>query len=318
MLRVIHNSPLRRSIGTPPRHRSRRIQLAIRPIRLTPLLPNPLLLILIHKPILPRHSQNLRTIQIRHVLRSLHIADILQISLGEDKIDLLERATLRLGVEEIDDGDEARVDDGEEEVGAPADVGDHDGRDHDDQEVEEPVRDGRGGVGVGARAQRVDLRGVEPGERQPGRAETGDVGEEADDGAVGGGFRAGDQAGEDEDHGEALPDCAPEEELSAAGFLDDEPGGGGEDCVDDHVDAAHQEGELLVSRGDGGFEEYGEVVDDGVAATDLLEELGGAAKEHAAEMLCLAASEHVLDGEGFSRSGNGIENEGLLEDCIWV
>lgn len=33
------------------------------------------------------------------------------------------------------------IDSGEKYVGAPADTVNHDGRDHDDDEVEEPVRD---------------------------------------------------------------------------------------------------------------------------------------------------------------------------------
>lgn len=117
--------------------------------------------ITLHKPILDRHPLNLLVAQKRQLPRGPHITRLLQIPLREDEINLLEGATGRLGVEEVDDGEEAGVDDGEEEVRAPADAADHDGRDHDDQEVEEPIAAGRERVGFGARFDRVDLGGVE-------------------------------------------------------------------------------------------------------------------------------------------------------------
>lgn len=56
---------------------------------------------------------------------------------------------------------EGRVDGRKEDVGAPADPVDHDRRDHDDDKVEEPVCDGRDGVGLPAGAQGVDFRRVQ-------------------------------------------------------------------------------------------------------------------------------------------------------------
>ena len=110
----------------------------------------------------------------------MDVGDLLQVALGEDKVDLLEGALLGLRVEKVDDRDEARVDDGKEEVCAPRDVGNHNRRDHDDEEIEQPVRASRHRVGAGAGAERVDFRGVQPWERKPGGAECGDICEETD------------------------------------------------------------------------------------------------------------------------------------------
>ena len=58
-------------------------------------------------------------------------------ALGEDEINFLEGASFGFDVEEPDEGQEASVDDCEDEVSAPGDIGDHDWRDHDNEEVEE-------------------------------------------------------------------------------------------------------------------------------------------------------------------------------------
>ena len=79
----------------------------------------------------------------------------------ENNIDFLETPPPGLGVPEVDDWQEGGVEEGEEEVGAPVDVVDEDGRDHHDQEVEEPVAAGGEGVGFRARFEGVDFGGVE-------------------------------------------------------------------------------------------------------------------------------------------------------------
>ncbi len=113
-----------------------------------------------------------------------------------------------------------------------------------------------------------------------------------------------------------MADGAPEEELPAAGALDDEPGDGGEDGVDDHVDAAEEEGDA-VGLLDGGFEEDGEVVDDGVASADLLHELGGHAEHHAPEVLGFAVGEHRAERGAFAACVAGcpdaVQDDGFLQ-----
>lgn len=58
---------------------------------------------------------------------------------GEEAVDLLEREVLGLRVEEVDDGNEEGVEDGEVDVRAPADAVDRDGHDFDDEEGKDPL-----------------------------------------------------------------------------------------------------------------------------------------------------------------------------------
>lgn len=154
------------------------------------------------------------------ILAGSNVADLLGVSLREDEVDFLEGATGGFGVEEVDDGDEDCVKSTEEEVGAPADLVDENGRDHDDEEVPEPVLDGGGSVGLSAGLERVDFSRVQPGEREPGSAEEGDVEEQTEGGTGGGTSLLGrNKTGEGDDHGNHLAQCADEEELAATKTL---------------------------------------------------------------------------------------------------
>jgi hypothetical protein len=50
------------------------------------------------------------------LLGGLYVADLLVVALGEDEVDLLEGAARSLGVEEVQDGQEEEVEDGEEPI----------------------------------------------------------------------------------------------------------------------------------------------------------------------------------------------------------
>lgn len=103
--------------------------------------------------------------QVRQLFGRLDIAHLLGVALGEDDVDLLQTATCRLRVEEVDDGEEHGVEDGEEQICAPATcarvVYEH-GCDHDDEEIPKPVADCRAGSCLGTGLERVDLGRVEP------------------------------------------------------------------------------------------------------------------------------------------------------------
>jgi hypothetical protein len=66
------------------------------------------------------------------LLRGPHVGDFFRVAFGKDDVDLFEGSVLGFRVEEIDDGDEARVERAEEEVSAPANALNKDGGDHDD------------------------------------------------------------------------------------------------------------------------------------------------------------------------------------------
>lgn len=201
----------------------------------------------------------------------------------------------RLGVPEVQDGQEEGVQRGEEQVSSPANRVDQDGRDHDDEEVPDPVGHGRGGVGLRAGLERVDLGRVQPGERQPSGTEECDVGEETDTSTLGSRGRVGNQSAKDKDHGQALANGSDEEELSAAQALDGVPGSAGKEGIDNHVDTTEEQSQILRSS-DRGLEENGEVVDDGVATRQLLHHLGTSTEQETAQVLSLAVGPQLLHG----------------------
>lgn len=263
---------------------------------------------------------DLAIVQVWKLFRSLDIGHVLDVSLGEDKIDLLKGALLGLRVEEVDEWDEKKVHDGEEEVSCPAYLVNHDWHNHDNHEVGNPVDGGGDGVGATTSANWVDLGWVQPWEWEPGGTEEGDVGEETDSGTIRGGLGVWKQAGEDEDHGQALAEGTDEEELAATSTLDDEPGDGSEDRVDNHVDTTQQHGKVVggVERG---LHENWEVVDDGVTSTELLHELGGGTENHATEVLGLAVGEEGAEwGLSTLAAGgcDGVEDNVALNDGLLV
>lgn len=162
------------------------------------------------------------------------VGDVVDFAFGEDKVDFFEgaagclkcgmlvhyyysvraqesRGGTNLGIEKVDEGEEEGVHDGKEKVGAPAGLAgavDHDGGDHDDEEVPDPVGDGRYSVGLCSGLQWVDFCGVEPREWEPSGSKEGDVGEETDGCTLCGGLGAGDESAKGDNHGETLAGTA--------------------------------------------------------------------------------------------------------------
>lgn len=216
----------------------------------------------VNETVLDSLALDLLLVQEGELLGSLDVRHLLDVTLGKDDINLFQRPSSRLGVEEVDDGQEAGVDRGEEQVGSPADVADHDGRHHNNEEVEEPVGASTDSVGLGARLDGVDLGRVQPRERQPCCTERGDVGEQTNGSTLGGTGSTRNETSKGDKHGNTLPDCAVKEELPSANALNQEPGEGGKDRVHNHVDTTHQQGHVVIAGSDRGLEKDGKVVYD--------------------------------------------------------
>jgi hypothetical protein len=109
--------------------------------------------------------------------------------------------------------------------------------------------------------------------------------------------------------------------LTTADAVDDKPGDGSEDRINDHVHATQQEGEI-GGRANGTLEQDGEVVDNSITAAKLLEELGRATEEYAAEVLGLATSKELAKANSLSvRPGGGrdtVQDDSLLEMDFFV
>lgn len=74
----------------------------------------------VEEAVLPLHLLNAMLVKIRQLFRSFDIVHVLEMALGEDEVDLFERAPCGLGIVDVYNRQEARVDDGEEEVSSPA------------------------------------------------------------------------------------------------------------------------------------------------------------------------------------------------------
>lgn len=259
---------------------------------------------LVQDPVLDRLGLDLLVGETGQLVGGTHVAHLFDIPLGEDQVDLFQAATGGFGVEEPDDGDEDSVPGSKEQVGTPANTVNHHRGDHDDSKVEQPVVAGRNSIGLGSGLEGRKFGGIEPGEREPGGTKDTHVEEEAKDGTLGTLCVTRNETGEDDDHGDALTDRATEEQLATTDLLNEEPGECGENGVTDHVDTTNQKREI-VRLVQGVFEQDRQIVDDSVAARQLLEDLRRGANNHAAEVLRATASEQV--GEfGFFGTGTDI------------
>lgn len=73
--------------------------------------------------------------ELRHLLCTLDRADAIGPGAGEDDVHLFETSALRLREEEVDGGNQGGVEHGEDDVGAPGQIGEGRGSDHDDDEL---------------------------------------------------------------------------------------------------------------------------------------------------------------------------------------
>lgn len=118
-----------------------------------------------------------------------------------------------------------------------------------------------------------------------------------------------------DDHSSALNEGSNQKQPSTSNGLDEKPGQGCEDSIDDHVDTTNQHGELmwLVQRV---FHQNGKVINDSVAATNLLHELRRHAEKGSAEMLGLAITEDSRHWSRFAtttRCSDRVNDNRLLE-----
>lgn len=105
--------------------------------------------------------------QRRHLFCDLDVPASLDVALGENDIDLLQRPTSSLRVKHVDDRNEADVQTSEKKERSPRDRRQKRRCRHHNREIEQPIVNSRNCIGVGARGERVDLRRVQPRELQP-------------------------------------------------------------------------------------------------------------------------------------------------------
>lgn len=120
------------------------------------------------------------------------------------------------------------------------DTSHHDGRDHHNCKVEQPVAAGGNGIGLGASLYRGEFGRIQPGQGKPGGSEAGHVEEKTEHGALFRFVAFWNQTGKCDNHGNKLDPGTVEEEVTATYLLDEEPGERGKDGIDDHVDTTDE------------------------------------------------------------------------------
>ena len=238
--------------------------------------------------------------------------------LGEEHLELLQRAAHGLRVEEVDERHDAGGDDGVDDEVAVSDRVDGDGGDHDDDKVPQPVVGGRDGSHGDAQAHGRDFGAVQEvcAEEADGDEEV--EGEDEEGGGAHGGAVLVGEAGADGERHHAAGHAAAgeEEERAAAEAVDGEEGdearkelpgqaGAGEDAGDF---GAHAQ---TVLEQDGGVDADEVAICElvwgsvslrvgyyHVPSAHLLEQLEENAEREAVEELVLAHGEDVLHAGG--------------------
>lgn len=80
-------------------------------------------------------SLDLVASKLRHLFGALDRADAVSPGAGEDDVHLLKAPAFGLGEEEVDSGDQSGVQDSEDDVGSPGQVGERRRSDHDDDKL---------------------------------------------------------------------------------------------------------------------------------------------------------------------------------------
>lgn len=216
-----------------------------------------------------------------------------QVCVSKDDVDFGQFSTCGFRVEDPDDREEDAIREGEEQEGVGTNGGGHGRQDLNDQKVEKPIAHGGDGVGLSSNGLRVQFGGVQPGKGEPRGTEERDEEVEPKRGTLGRPLPIGQQASESDEHGDSLTDGTDQEHGSSTASFNEDERRDGEDGVDDGQDTTEDKRELSLEA-NLIFEENGGVVNDGVATTELLEDLGRGPNKHSSEVLLLAALEQFL------------------------
>lgn len=228
-----------------------------------------------------------------HFIRDQGRSSSSQVCVRKDDVDFGQFSSSGFRVEDPDDGEEDAVGESEEQEGVCADGGGHGGQDLNDQEVEQPVAHGGDGVGLSSDGLGVQFGRVQPRKGKPSSTEEGDEEVETESSTLGRSLRARKQAPESDEHGDSLTDGTDQEHGSSTASFDEDERRNREDGVDDGQYTTEDERQLSFEA-NLVFKENRSVVDDGVASTELLEDLGRSTDSHSSEVLLLAVLEQFL------------------------
>ena len=245
------------------------------------------------QPEFTRLLSNLLEVELGHLVGDPPGHAAFNVGLGVDDINLLELTASGLHEEEVAYRNTDEVKEGEEEINTPrAPIGEQRGE-HDDRKVGDPVGAGGGGSTLGTGTERVDLRRIDPGQRQDSEGEEDDEKEDTNGSTLGVLRVVPNQASEGDDETETLAHETNQIQLATADLLNHEEGWDGGNGVDGCEDTTDNHGDIMV-HAKVVLEQHGGVVNGGITTSELLEELAGATAKKTLEFLGLAESEDSL------------------------
>lgn len=239
------------------------------------------------------HIRDLLNGQLGQLLGDLEGPLLLNVGLGKDDIDLLKITTSGLDVEEVGEGNADKVNQSEEQVDTPGALRREDWSEHDDCEVGDPVGASGSRGGHGTSAERVDLGGVDPGQRQRSKGEENDEQEDTDSGTLGVLGVLVDQATHSDNERQTLTSETDQEQVTTTDPLNHEERGNSGKGVNSSENTTDNKSHLVLHT-KVVLEKESRVVNSSVTTSELLEELARATNHHTLELLGLAEGEEGL------------------------
>ncbi|KAL9137730.1 MAG: hypothetical protein Q9175_001077, partial [Cornicularia normoerica] len=187
---------------------------------------------------------------------------------------------------------EASVDGGEGDISAPFDVGNHDRRNHDNQEVDAPVDNVRCHGALGANPKGIDLSGIQPRHGEASGAEEGNIQAQSKRTAVGGSRGSRDETTECDDHRNLLAKAAMRKNLRRLSDSTVQNDTREKTALTIILTPPSNSDVSLLSLSD-----FSNRMDDGIAASNLLENLRRHSKHDTSEMLRWSSGKKILELE---------------------
>lgn len=234
---------------------------------------------------------DLLEIKLGHVVGDLECHLPFDMGPGVDDVDLLKLTASRLDIEEVAQYQTDKVKQREEEIKAPSTLVSEKRREHDHGEVADPVGAGRRCGTHCTGTEGIDLRRIDPGQWQKSECKERDEEEDTNGSTLGVLLIFLDQASKCDDKAEPLAQETDQVQVATADPFNHEKGWDGGKGINGSEDTTHDHRQVCI-HAQVILEKQRRVVDGGVTAGELLEELAGATNEKALEFLGLAECEN--------------------------
>ena len=219
------------------------------------------------------------------------------IAIGKEQINSFQGHLPGLWEAKVDQGHGGEVDDCEDNVAFVPDVGDHDRRNLDNQEGEEPLRHHGEGAASQPKLQWEELTGVDPHIGLPSQGEEGLEEVQHDDRSVPKSLRSNAHENSRKHHADSHASRSNHEQLPAPKSLDGPPGNQAAEKIK-HLQATRDKHRIVPRHADGILEHVRAQRGHHVAAGHLLEEVGREPDRDSCDSADPIILEHIAPGPG--------------------